>query len=241
MRLGASPGSRGPWRASAVTQGSSGPSAWLRRGAMGGTTRASAWWAPNAPDLEAGMRQEAASRDALSSSGRLGRSGAPRPLGAPLCGPSTTRQPLPVLRRGAMGGTTRASAWWAPNAPDLHASTSGRSGAPRPLGAPLCGPSERPGGRSARPSRDPAARPKGRMRRAPLNWAGWRPSRFAGPFHSAPPRWFQCLSEGPNRGGPAAGWWDPIRPERLQRSSDVRPSRMAYLMRSARLSQPSFS
>jgi len=74
---------------------------------MGGNTRASAWWAPNAPDLEAGMRHEAASRAALSSSGRLGRSGAPRPLGAPLCGPSA-----------------------------------------------------RPGGRSPRPSRDPAARPR---------------------------------------------------------------------------------
>ena len=141
-------------------------------------------WDPNRPRVAA----------LPSASGRLGRSGAPRPLGAPLCGPSTTRQPLPVLRRGAMGGTTRASAWWAPNAPDLEASTSGRSGAPRPLGAPLCGPSARPGGRSARPSRDPAARPKGRMRRAPLNWAGWRPSRCAGPFHSAPPRWVGGLS-----------------------------------------------
>ncbi len=29
-----------------------------------------------------------------------------------------------------MGGTTRLPAWWAPNAPDLNASTSGRSGAP---------------------------------------------------------------------------------------------------------------
>ncbi len=39
-----------------------------------------------------------------------------------------------------MGGTTRLPAWWAPNAPGPHAPTSGRSGAPRPLGAPLCGP-----------------------------------------------------------------------------------------------------
>ena len=79
---------RGHMGTLAVTEGSRGPSAWLRRGAMGGTTRLPAWWAPNAPDLEAGMRQEAASRAALSSSGRLGQSGAPRPLGAPLCGPS---------------------------------------------------------------------------------------------------------------------------------------------------------
>ena len=50
----------------------------------------------------------------------------------PLCGPSTTRQPLPILRRGAMGGTTRSPAWWAPNAPDLHATTSGLRG---PAGA----------------------------------------------------------------------------------------------------------
>ncbi len=83
------------------------PMGLVAEGRHGGNHAGCAWWAPNAPDLEAGMRQEAASRAALWSSGRLGRSGAPRPLGAPLCGPS-----------------------------------------------------ERPSGRSARPSRDPAARPR---------------------------------------------------------------------------------